>query len=332
MTVFGWDASHHDWGRGPMDLDAARADGMVYLSHKASEGSTYVDPRFDDAMARFAQMRDPFPLVSAYHVLRTSVAVDREVAHLVEVCEQGAPWWRDHPGWWWMLDCERWPKSGGGWWPAPNVDRINAAGDLLVQATGRRVAAYAPDWCYPNNALRGLRYPLVSSEYGSNRAVPYRQAYPGDDSARWAEYGGGRVELLQFGSQVRIGRQSTCDINAYRGSLDDLKRLLLPTPPPQEDDDMSPEQDRLLKNVERILTCWSTGRVPFGIKYSPDGKDEPGQRDPLSEILAGLEQLGYTSPDDNARKVIDALIAAGHLTPEQIPVVGPVILAALVGS
>ena len=28
MVIYGWDASNFDWDRGPMDLDAARADGI----------------------------------------------------------------------------------------------------------------------------------------------------------------------------------------------------------------------------------------------------------------------------------------------------------------
>lgn len=43
------------------------------------------------------------------------------------------------------------------------------------------------------------------------------------------------------------------------------------------EDDMTPDQSRKLDNVERILTTWSDGRKPFGIKFTPS---DPGRELP----------------------------------------------------
>ena len=40
-AVWGWDASGHDWGRGPMDLVAAKKAGISFFTHKCSEGHTF---------------------------------------------------------------------------------------------------------------------------------------------------------------------------------------------------------------------------------------------------------------------------------------------------
>lgn len=34
-NVFGWDASHYDWGRGPMELVAVRAGGVTFFTYDA---------------------------------------------------------------------------------------------------------------------------------------------------------------------------------------------------------------------------------------------------------------------------------------------------------
>ena len=46
MTVFGWDASDYDWGRGPMNLAAARTDGIDFftLYFATQQSGLYLTP------------------------------------------------------------------------------------------------------------------------------------------------------------------------------------------------------------------------------------------------------------------------------------------------
>jgi hypothetical protein len=85
---------------------------------------------------------------------------------------------------------------------------------------------YAPAWVYGNN-LRGLSYPLWSSRYVSGSGTA-SGLYPGDTSAYWASYSGIVPAVLQFTSSATIAGQTTCDANAFRGSLAELTALLAP--------------------------------------------------------------------------------------------------------
>lgn len=217
MTIFGWDASHYDWDRGPMDLAAARRDGMVFATHKVSEGSGYADPRFAEfaTRARAAGM----PLIGGYCVNRPGdqrPQVDQYLRRL----DAAAPGWRDGD-WLVQLDCERWSYAA-----EPSLSEIRAWCDYFVERTGGRwrPIVYAPRWVY-GDRLRGLEYPLWASAYGDNSAVAYRTAYPGDGSSRWVAYSGQTPAILQFGSRTTIGSQNTCDANAFRGSLEELAAL-----------------------------------------------------------------------------------------------------------
>ncbi len=216
MTLYGWDLSHFDWDRGPVDLAAARADGMVFVTHKATEGRTFVDPYFRAGVARARSAG--FDYIGAYHVLHTTDPAG-QVDHLLDVTNLAAPWWREHPGWFWQCDAERWADD----FPPPTA--VKAFCDLLAARTGRLVACYASRGQY-GDRLAGLGHPLWNAAYGANEPGPYRRLYPGDTSRRWDDFSGQVPVFLQFGSRATIGQQLRCDVNAYRGSRDRLHALI----------------------------------------------------------------------------------------------------------
>lgn len=222
MTIYGWDSSHHDWVRGPMDMAAAVADGITFATHKIGEAQTYVDPRFGDwyRKARNANV----PLLGAYYVNHPgdqTPQADRFLALL----DAQAPGWRDGP-FVLQVDAEKFDYMDR----APNKAEIIAFCARLVAKTGGRFrpVVYAPKWLY-GDSLTGLGYPLWASSYGTNPDVHYRTAYPGDGSSRWQPYSGQTPAILQYGSRTRIGTQNTCDANAYRGTPTQLRNLVYPT-------------------------------------------------------------------------------------------------------
>jgi hypothetical protein len=89
-----------------------------------------------------------------------------------------------------------------------------------------RPIVYAPEWVY-GDTLDGLRYPLWASRYVTG-AGPASKLYPGDSSPRWAAYSGQTPAILQFTSSATIVGQTTCDANAYRGTLAQLTALIAP--------------------------------------------------------------------------------------------------------
>lgn len=235
MPVWGWDASNHDWGRGGMDLEAARAAGIDFFVHKCTDGPGYYkDPYFAQAMAR-ARNAD-FPLTGAYHVLWNG-HVEEQMDWFMSVLDEAAPWWRTEP-YLLQLDCEPFGYNGS----TPTKATIQQAADCLVAETGGRCrpVVYAPKWVYENQ-LAGLGHPLWASNYGTNAIAAHTVGYPGDGSTRWAAYSGQVPAILQYSSRAQIGSQSQCDANAYRGTLAELRALI------SGGDDMSAEAEDTLR-------------------------------------------------------------------------------------
>jgi hypothetical protein len=109
----------------------------------------------------------------------------------------------------------------------PGRADIEAFCDRLVERMPKlRPIVYAPQWTY-HDTLRGLNYPLWASRYvaGSGAASAL---YPGDNSAYWNAYSGQIPEILQFTSSAVIAGQTTCDANAYRGTISELTALIAP--------------------------------------------------------------------------------------------------------
>jgi GH25 family lysozyme M1 (1,4-beta-N-acetylmuramidase) len=215
VTIFGWDASDFDWDRGPMDLAAARAQGVDFFTHKATEGVSTKHRRYGEALARARAAGVPF--LGAYHVVRSGPSIAAQVEYLLAYANSATPWWRDHPGWFWQCDLEHWsydqvPASRG-------VDFCVA----LAQRTGRAVLLYAPRWAYGDGI--GGQAPLWASNYVTGTGN-FRSLYPGDSSSKWGPYSGRAPQVLQYTSHATIGRQNTCDANAFRGSLADFARLI----------------------------------------------------------------------------------------------------------
>jgi hypothetical protein len=218
MTIYGWDASHHDWPRGPMDIAAAVRDGIAFMTHKIGEARTVTDDKF---AAWYQRARGVVPLLGAYYVNHPGdqhFQADR----MLSMLDSKAPGWRDGP-FVLQVDAEKFDYMDR----APSPTEVRAFCDRLVARTGGAFTpiVYAPRWLY-GDSLRGLPYPLWASAYGSNPAVNYRQAYPADTSSRWDAYSGQTPAILQYGSRTTIGRQPNCDANAFRGSLDELRTLV----------------------------------------------------------------------------------------------------------
>ena len=211
MSTYGWDASNWD------DPPRVR-DGIDLYTHKAAEGHHFYYDREYGASLNAA--RDlGIPVLGAYFVNHPGTVAD-QVDWFVQVLDQDTPWWRTHPCFVLQIDAEKFDYMDR----APTRAEIQAFGDRLVQVHGvkpQRVVAYAPQWLY-GNTLAGLTYRLWASGYGTNPTVHYRQAYPGDASSRWQAYSGQTPLILQYGSNTTIGDQTTCDANAFRGTLEQL--------------------------------------------------------------------------------------------------------------
>jgi hypothetical protein len=162
----------------------------------------------------------------------------------------------------------------------------------------------------------GIDVPLWNANYGANQAGPYRELYPGDGSSRWAPYSGRAPMLLQFGSRATIGSQPGCDINAFRGTYEQLKALI-------EGDDVALSDDERAALFEvRDRLRWVDGRAAAladgtDTYVDPAGEAHPAALVKLVRDLAGGVQALSTRVESMAVGDVDYAALARAVADEQ---------------
>jgi hypothetical protein len=242
------------------DTQAMFSQGIVFQTHKAggdandAELGTWWD---------YVKGHRSSVLLGAYWVLYPGDPVARADMFIARLDSQ-CPGWRNGP---FILqaDCEKWGGDAG---TVPTVGVINAFCDRLADRLPNLVPiVYAPKWVY-GNQVSALRYPLWASAYVLGSGTP-QHLYPGDSAAQWGRYGGKTPSILQYTSSATIGGQSTCDANAFRGSLAQLIELVAPGW--AKGDDMALTADDI-KAVAAATVAALTAATPLnGSDGQPDG-------------------------------------------------------------
>lgn len=206
---WGIDVSNHQPG---FDFARAAREGFTWATHKVTEGAGYRDPIWPRARE---QMREHFHgLFGGYVFCRRAshpeAEADTLLAHLGDA---SIPI---------QLDYE--DTTGGG-----TLDDM-VARIAAIEARGMRVfSVYLPRWFWRDRmgspTLPADLPALWNSDYGTNRAGYASAIYPGDHDLGWSPFGGRPVELLQFSERGVVAGTQPVDVNAYRGSLDQLRAL-----------------------------------------------------------------------------------------------------------
>lgn len=216
MTIYGLDFSHYDVV--PVG-SRVLAEGFAFMTHKA--GGDADDAELNAWWKAMQPYQDRI-LLGAYWVLypgSPTTRADKFIARLDSQCKG----WRDGP-FILQVDCEKWNNDAS---TVPSKAEIKAFCDRLVaKAPELRPIVYAPEWVY-GDKLSGLGYPLWASRYVTG-VGPASALYPGDSSSRWDSYSGQVPAILQFTSSANAVGQTTCDANAYRGTLAELIDLVAP--------------------------------------------------------------------------------------------------------
>lgn len=216
MTIFGWDMSHYDQS----SIGNAISQGIKFITHKAGGDAT--DAELDDWWNSVKNLGQDKCLLGAYWVLlpgSPAARADSFIARLDAACSG----WRNRP-FILQVDCEEWNSDPS---TVPSKSDIKAFCDRLVAKMPKlRPIVYAPKWVY-GNSLSGLGYPLWASQYVTGSGG-FQSLYPGDGSSKWNSYSGNIPLVLQYSSSANIGGQTTCDANAFRGTLQELTALLAP--------------------------------------------------------------------------------------------------------
>jgi GH25 family lysozyme M1 (1,4-beta-N-acetylmuramidase) len=300
MTIYGLDFSHYD-----AIADGARvvSEGFSFMTHKAG------GDRDDAELAAWWRALKPQRgkvLLGAYWVLLPGSPVARADAFLARLDSQCLGW-RDGP-FILQLDCEDWDGTGAR---KPGKADIKAACDRLRSKMPKlRPIVYASAGQY-GNQLTGLGYPLWNARYRLGTKVRtasglYAES-GGDGGAGWNSYSGQTPAIWQFTSSATAISQTTCDANAYRGTLDQLTALLAPG----WVDDMAISDDvaRIGDQIEynrKVLGNIQLALQAIAAKVNADPVDE---QEIITGVLAGLsaEAIAAAIPADIAQQVADVL-------------------------
>jgi GH25 family lysozyme M1 (1,4-beta-N-acetylmuramidase) len=262
MTIFGIDTSHYDGKITKAIALKALAEGIVFATAKIGEGygdPMYVDPLFQNNITSF---RDAgLEVLGGYYVVRTpGWSVSRQVDHCIATVDRLIPWWSEFPGWFFQVDLELW-----------GYDNVSAStgmefGNELADKTGKTAVMYASRGMYGDKLTPWAPRPLWNANYGSNPSGPFKTIYPGDTSVGWRPYSNQTPALLQYGSRATIAGLTTCDANAYRGTLDQLLKMINGGPEVTADEFLAILKDPAVAALMRALPWqYQGGGIPAGM-------------------------------------------------------------------
>jgi GH25 family lysozyme M1 (1,4-beta-N-acetylmuramidase) len=297
-TVYGWDASHYDGTLTKTVLERAKSEGINFFTHKLGEGLGNVDPT--QATALSAARSAGITLLGGYWFIHDTDGAVASAKKCIATADAHEPWWRTFPGWFWQTDAE---VSSTG---LPSPSYVKAFSNYLADETGKRVIVYASRGMY-GNSLDGLHHLLWNADYGSNPHGNFKTIYPGNNSRGWRPYSGQTPTLLQYGSNATIAGRTTCDANAFRGTLDELTEII-------EGDDMPLSTTDINRIVEAV---WNKDGVTENYPWMPDASTNPEIR-AISAVKDGANQAHAANVGVAAlsaalaaqAKQINALVAA----------------------
>lgn len=280
MTIFGWDMSHYDEipaGGGARVLD----EGFSFVTHKA--GGDANDAELGAWWSAFRGFRGRL-LLGAYWVLYPGSPVSRADAFLARLDDK-CPGWRDGP-FILQVDCEIWnndPTTKPGW-----SDIKTFCYRLRTKVPKLMPIVYASEGQY-HDQLTGLGFPLWNARYrlgntpGTASALYARSG--GDSGAGWDEYSGQTPAIWQFTASATIAGQTTCDANAFRGTLGQLKALLAPGWTTEDDVALSDDDKTWIHNDIKAL-LEKDGAVARGLRAQPNNLSD-SERTKLTDVIAG---------------------------------------------
>lgn len=196
MTIYFEDVSN--WQNG-MSITGACA-----ATAKASEGTGYRDPDYAGYRAQATAMGIPF---AGYHFLHNG-SVAAQAALAFEMVGASTPL---------MLDVE--VVQGQ---PDPTYADVTGFVAAYRALGGRVTLLYLPEWFWSGHwgspdltPLANLGLALISSDY-----TTYSDTGPG-----WAPYGGVTPTFWQYTSTATVNGQPNVDLNAYRGTVEQLRAI-----------------------------------------------------------------------------------------------------------
>lgn len=207
-TLFGIDVSHH---QGTIDWKKVKAAGVQYVFLKATEGETFVDKMY--ATNRAGARAQGIPC-GAYHFFRPKANLQKQIDNFVRAVGKLQP--GDLPP---VLDVEV-PEDWKDIKVADRVKMIQGWLDAVEAKLGVKPIVYINN-PMTRDELGGApmlkNYILWLAHY-TNRAAP-NVPKPWDNWTFWQYSELGQVDGVP---------SKTCDMNRFAGTIEDLRKLLVP--------------------------------------------------------------------------------------------------------
>lgn len=301
MITWVLDVSNH---QDDFDVAKAAAEGYAVVLCKATEGVTFKDQRFE----RHIQLATAAGMVpGAYHFLRAGDGAAQARAFHARVVAAGGP-----RGW--LIACDN--EADASW-----DTTVAWAAEWRRLTVGHPFLMYTGAWWWGARGWPGSQLTpyLWHSRYTTGTG-PGSRLYDQVPAEWWSPgYGGwGTATLLQFTSRAQVAGR-TVDVSAFRGSVDDLRKLTT------SGDDMITSEDLALieERVTRSVTAGvrrGTWRDGYLDKTLPAGYRGGPTLETLSATLADLAARPTATVvlDDATRAAIVAQVAAevaSQLTP-----------------
>lgn len=257
-TTYGVDVSVHQNG---MSLKQAAREGVDFAIIRTTDG-TYKDKCYQ---SHLADAESAGLVTAAYHYLRnpsegTSVAAQVQ-ASLQVMGSKKRPMWID-------------VETNAGL----HVDHIRACKREFERHGVRVIGAYSyvPYWegrVAPREPDSHEFGKFWVAAYGRNASGKPRDIYPGNNHRQWGyPLGNQKPSLWQFGSNAQVAGYSV-DINAFRGTKEELRALFYgtkPKPAPQHKEDTMTDFDQINRRYKSRVPGSRVTMTPRDALYNTD--------------------------------------------------------------
>lgn len=218
MPLYGLDVSEHNNG---LNLHTAQQEGYDFTIIRLCDG-TYKDPIFNSHL----QDSETAGLITSCYWYLRAPSEGTTIAQQIDIIDQQLQGRKDLGIW---IDVESVDPAGNALLSGNDV----WAAKQQLECRGYKVPGiYSGAWYWEKMqggepSMDGLGALWVSS-YGDNNHGTAAQLYPGDDNQRWNyPLGDHTPDILQYGSNGHAaGYPGVVDINAYRGTPDQLRQLV----------------------------------------------------------------------------------------------------------
>ncbi len=239
--------------------------GLSFVTHKLTEavssGEIYEHTQFAPVMDKAKSQGVPF--LGAYVVPRSGGFTPSQEADVaIAALYRQAPWLMQFDGFFWQVDLEKWPYD------AVAAGEGTALADALHSKTGKPVVLYASKGQY-GDSIPGSNVLWNANYNGSGSSRNYREMYSGDSGAGWVTYSGRMPLIWQYCSDGVFADGQKGDANAFRGTVNDFRRLILGQSVGDEDE-LTPEQSDKLDLIEKRLE-----NIEHGVYHTMLGDDAP---------------------------------------------------------